>query len=181
MGNIVYVATSLDGYVANKEGSVAYLESIPNPDHNDFGWANFIKDIDALVMGRKTFETVLGFGVEWPYPKKVFVLSHKKDIVPKKLEDKVVLIQGTPEEIVFNLNAKGYKNLYIDGASVIQEFLKEDLIDEMIINKIPILLGGGTSLFGDLSEHIMFEHISTEILLNEMVMSHYKRKRNSNN
>jgi len=97
------------------------------------------------------------------------------------LEDKVVLIQGTPEEIVFNLNAKGYKNLYIDGASVIQEFLKEDLIDEMIINKIPILLGGGTSLFGDLSEHIMFEHISTEILLNEMVMSHYKRKRNSNN
>jgi len=179
MSNIVYVATSLDGYVSDKEGSIAWLESIPNPDHNDFGWKDFIKRIDALVMGRKTFETVLGFGVKWPYPKKVFVLSHNKDIVPKKLKDKVILIQGTPKEIVTDLNAKGYKNLYIDGASVIQEFLKEDLIDEIIINKIPILLGGGTSLFGDLSKHLMFEHTSTEILLNEMVMSRYKRKKDN--
>ena len=176
MSNIVYVATSLDGYIADKEGGIDWLESIPNPDHDDFGWENFIERIDALVMGKKTFETVLGFGVEWPYPKKVFVLSHNKDIVPEKLKSKVKEIQGTPKEIVTDLNTKGYKNLYIDGGNVIQEFLKEDLIDEMIINRIPILLGGGFSLFGNLPKHLMFKHVSTKILLNEMVMSHYMRK-----
>ncbi len=72
MSNIVYVATSLDGYIADKDGGIDWLESIPNPDHDDFGWENFIERIDALVMGKKTFETVLGFGVEWPYPKKVY-------------------------------------------------------------------------------------------------------------
>jgi len=176
MSNIVYVATSLDGYIADKEGGIDWLESIPNPDHDDFGWEKFIERIDALVMGKKTFETVLGFGVEWPYPKKVFVLSHNKDIVPEKLKSKVKEIQGTPKEIVADLNTKGYKNLYIDGGNVIQEFLKEDLIDEMIINRIPILLGGGFSLFGNLPKHLMFKHVSTKILLNEMVMSHYIRK-----
>ena len=76
MTNIVYIATSLDGYIADKDGGLDWLNSIPNPENVDLGFANFMERIDALVMGRATFETVCGFDVEWPYPKPVFVLSN---------------------------------------------------------------------------------------------------------
>lgn len=69
MKNIVYIATSLDGYIADRDGGLDWLHSIPNPDHSDFGWAEFMAGVDALVMGRTTFETVCGFDCDWPYNK----------------------------------------------------------------------------------------------------------------
>jgi dihydrofolate reductase len=177
MSNVVYVGTSLDGFLADRNGKLDWLESIPNPDNNDFGWGEFMERIDAIVMGRKTFETIMGFGRGWHYPKKVFILSNSLQSVPDELKDKVEIMKGTPAEITDELNRKGYKDLYIDGGNSIQKFLMDDLIDELMINRLPILLGGGVSLFGDLPKHMMFEHISTKILLNAMVFSHYKRKR----
>lgn len=122
-------------------------------------------------------ETVLSFGIAWPYEIKTFVLSNSLNKLPDLLHAKAELLKGNPVDITAKLNERGYKNLYVDGGSTIQRFLKADLLDEMIITRIPILLGGGIPLFGDLSDPLMFEHVSTETYLGEIVSSHYKRKK----
>ncbi|WP_419834628.1 dihydrofolate reductase family protein [Endozoicomonas atrinae] len=175
MSNCVYIATSLDGFIADKNGGLDWLHSIPNPDGSDMGFADFMATIDALVMGRNTFETVLSFDGEWPYPKPVYVASNSLEIVPADVDDKASLIQGTPEEIITALNGRGLKNLYIDGGATIQQFLQCDLIDEMIITTIPVLLGEGIPLFAHLERPLEFEHLKTDVLLGSLVKSHYRR------
>ncbi len=174
--NIVFIAQSLDGYIAGPNGEIDWLDMVPNEEQNDMGYLALMNEVEAIVMGRKTFETVLGFGIEWPYTKPVFVLSHSMTSVPNDLSEKVFLLSGSPSEVTKTLNGKGYHNLYIDGGRTIQNFLSEDAIDELRITTIPILLGGGHSLFGALGEQILFEHVHTEVFLGELVQSHFKRK-----
>lgn len=173
MSNKVYIASSLDGYIADKNGGVDWLPS-PN-GKDDFGYGKFMDSIDALVMGRNTFQTVLSFDGEWFYTKKVFVISNTLKTIPENLKDKVELIQGTPKELVSKLNDKGYNNLYIDGSKTIQGFLKDDLIDELTITTVPVLLGGGVSLFGSLETQINFKHKETKVL-DGMVQSFYTKR-----
>jgi dihydrofolate reductase len=176
MKNTVYIAQSLDGYIADKNGRIDWLNDISNPENDDFGFSDFMNDIDAIVMGRNTFQQVLSFGV-WPYTKPVYVISTSMNKIPDEISDKVTLLKSVPVEIIKTLHKQGFKNLYIDGGLLIQSFLSEDLIDELIITTIPVLLGGGTSLFGELKETLKFEHIQTEVLLNSLVKCHYKRVR----
>jgi dihydrofolate reductase len=176
MTNIVYIATSLDGYIADKNGSLDWLQSIPNPDNLDFGWGEFMGQVDALIMGRNTFATVCGFDGEWPYPVPVFVLSNSMTSIADKYKDKAEIVSGPLAKIVESLNDRGLSNLYIDGGKTIQSFLQADLIDELTITHIPILLGGGTPLFGSLVKSLAFEHINTQVHLNAMVQSTYRRK-----
>jgi len=176
MKNIVYIATSIDGYIADKDGGIEWLNIIPNPANNDFGWSNFLSSVDAIVMGKNTFEMVISLGVEWPYPNPVFVVSNSMQEIPEGYEEKVEIIKGTPQEICSLLNSKGHETLYIDGGSVIQQFLKADLIDEMIITKIPILIGEGIPLFTKFNDQLVFELVETKILLNQLVQIKYKRK-----
>ena len=175
--SIVFIARSLDGYIAGKNGELDWLHSIPNPENNDMGYNDLMEEIDAIVMGRTTFETVCGFGGEWPYSKHVFVLSNSLKEVPEKLNKKVSLTNGSPQEILNKIYEKGFFKLYIDGGRTVQNFLKEDLIDELRITTIPILLGGGFSLFGDLPEPMELEHIESKVFLNQVVQNCYKRKR----
>jgi dihydrofolate reductase len=175
--NKVFIATSLDGYIADKEGNIDWLHETPNPEHNDMGYANFMQTIDALVMGRTTFETVCAFDMEWPYEKPVFVLSNSLTEVPEDLVGKVFLVSGELTGILKEIHEKGYKNLYIDGGTTIQNFLKEELIDEMVITRFPILLGGGHRLFTELPTRIDFEVIKSEVFLNQLVQTHYRRKK----
>jgi len=175
--NIVFIAQSLDGYIAGKNGELEWLHSIPNPDNNDMGFSDLIQEVDAIIMGRTTFETVVGFGVEWPYTKPVFVLSHSLKRVPSGFEKKATLISGTPSKILTQLHKVGYQNLYIDGGVTIQNFLEHDLIDELRITTIPILLGGGSSLFGVMDASIDYELISSKVYLNQIVQTHYRRKK----
>ena len=177
MSNTIYVGTSIDGYIADREGKLDFLESVPNPEHDDLGFADFMDSVDALLMGRKTFETVLGFGVEWPYPKHVFVYSSLLKSVPDDLADRVTIVSGELDVVVNRLNREGYERLYIDGGRLIQSLLQEDKIDTMIIARLPVLLGGGISLFGSTPAHLDFEHVRTEVLLNAIVMTTYQRKR----
>jgi len=149
---------------------------VPNPDKTDYGYAELMKNTDALVMGRSTFEKVLTFG-EWFYTKPVFVLSSSLTEVPENLIGKVEIVKGDIQDVVQNLNSQGYKNLYIDGGKLIQSFLKEDLIDELIINKIPILLGKGIPLFGEIDQRLKFKHTKTEVFNDSLVMSRYLRDR----
>lgn len=177
MANVVFIGTSLDGYIADSNGGLDFLQSVPNPEHNELGFPEFMESIDALLMGRKTYETVIGFGGHWPYSKPVFVLSNSLNSLPEQVKGKVELVNGPIEEIVQQLNQRRFENLYIDGGKLIQSFLQMDMIDELIISKLPILLGGGTPLFGKLQSHLMFEHVETEVLLGAIVKSHYKRIR----
>jgi len=175
--NCVFIATSLDGYIADKNGGVDWLHSIPNPENNDMGYVEFTNGVDALLMGRTTFETVIGFDVPWPYSKPVFVLSNKLKEIPESHKDKAFLVNGKLTEVLAGIHGKGYERLYIDGGTTIRSFLREDLIDEMILTTIPILLGGGSSLFGELPKELNFELIGTKTFLNQISQRHYKRKK----
>ncbi len=177
MTNKVFIATSLDGYIADKDNKIDWLHQLPHPDGDDFGFDAFIAGIDALLMGRNTFEMVLSFGVEWPYSKPVFVLSNSLTHVPKGYEGKVFLVNGELQKIVKNLAELGYHNLYIDGGKTIQSFLKEDLVDEMILTRIPVLLGGGYPLFGDLPEPLGFKLLASKKYIDKVVQNHYIRDR----
>lgn len=174
--NKIFIGTSIDGYIADKDGGLAWLDSVPNPDQHDMGYYTFMDQIDALLMGRVTFETVCAFDVDWPYTKPVYVLSNTLKEVPKEYIGKVELVKGSLSEVLETIHAKGHYQLYIDGGTCIQSFLKEDLIDEMIITVIPILLGGGASLFGTLANPLEFDHLRSEVYLGQLAMNHYKRK-----
>jgi dihydrofolate reductase len=176
MANYVFIAASLDGFIARKDGSIDWLSEIPNPDNSDYGYNDFIKNIDAILMGRATFEKVLTFG-SWPYDKSVFVISSSLKSVDMKLKDKVEIVNGSLKSILESINSRNLINLYIDGGKTIQSFLKEDLIDEMIITKIPVLLGNGIPLFSDTGIELKFEHVNTNIFSGGLIQSHYKRIR----
>lgn len=174
--NKVFIATSLDGFIADRNNGIAWLEMVPNPDKDDCGYNAFIAGVDALVMGRTTFDTVAGFD-KWYYSKPVFVLSNTLTSLPQGFEDKAELIKGDLNEVIDTLHKRGFNNLYIDGGKTIQHFLEADLIDELIVTKLPILLGDGPALFGWLPGHLEWEHTHTDVYLGQLVQSHYKRKR----
>ena len=175
MRTTVYVGTSLDGFIARKDGDIDWLVKYQNKDvHNSYN--EFIKRIDAMVIGRRTFEKVLSFP-EWPYEKKVFVLSTTLNQIPETLNKRATLLSMKPAALLNYISDQGFSNLYIDGGKVIQSFLKEDLIDELIITRVPELIGTGIPLFGFLDNDLQFEHILTNIYSDGLVNSHYKRKR----
>lgn len=177
MKRIVYIATSLDGFIADSKGSIEWLNSYPNPDKDDLGWSDFINEIDAIVMGKNTFEKVVSFKIGWPYPQKGYILSTSLKEVPAEFADKVEVIKGNPHEVTDLLCARDLGNIYIDGGTVIQQFLKEDMIDELIITRVPILLGAGVPLFSTLNSSLDFEHVKTEVLINQLVQTTYRRKK----
>ena len=176
--NKVFIATSLDGYIADINGSVDFLNEYPDPVNEDMGYHSFIESIDALIMGSKTFETILGFGIDWPYTKPVYVVTSQERFLPEKLIGKVSFINGSPQQIISQMLALQHKHLYIDGGRVIQSFLQENLIDEMIITTVPCLLGSGVALFGSVSQTIFFSCIETKTFSNGLVQCRYV-KRNS--
>lgn len=177
--NRVFIATSIDGYIADKDGGLDWLNAIPNPEGIDMGYGEFTSQIDALVMGRTTFETVCSFGIDWPYQIPVFVLSTTLSELPAEYEGKVELVKGRLSEVLATIHKKGFTQLYIDGGKVIQSFLKEDLIDDMIITTIPTLLGGGTSLFGELADSLDFECVESKVFLEAVVQNHFVRRMSS--
>lgn len=177
LSNIVFIATSIDGYIADKDGGIDWLHSIPNPEGADMGFVAHFERIDALVMGRNTLDMVLSLDIEWPYSKPVFVLSNSMTSIPKDYEDKVFLVKGPLKDILKDLKGRGYENLYIDGGITIQNFLKEDLIDEMVITTIPVLLGGGSPLFGELIGPLNFKHVKTQRYADAIVQNFFVRDR----
>jgi len=172
--NYVYIATSLDGFVAKSDGSLDWLENLGDPN-DDYGFADFLEKIDALIMGRNTFESVVDFEV-WPFDKPVFVLSTTMEELPEKLLGKVEILNGEPKNIINHLNQRGFENFYIDGSQTIQRFLMVDLIDEMIITSASILLGEGIPLFHRLTGDKKFKCVNVEILNPYMVKHYYVKE-----
>lgn len=175
MKTIVYIGTSLDGFIARENGDIDWL--VPYSDNEvNLAYEEFIMRIDAIVIGRGTFEKVLTFPI-WPYQKKVFLLSTSLKQVPENLKDKVTLLSMQPAELVNNLSGQGFTGIYVDGGKVIQGFLKEDLIDELIVSTVPVLIGSGIPLFGRLDTDLSFEHTKTLTYKNGLVSSYYKRRK----
>ncbi|TDQ15130.1 dihydrofolate reductase [Algoriphagus boseongensis] len=175
--NCVFIATSLDGYIADSEGKIDFLDTFPEINQIDSGYYSFTAGIDALVMGRTTFETVCGFDIDWPYQKPVFVLSNTLNEIPEKYQGKAELVKGNLREVLAYIHGKGLGRLYIDGGKTIQSFLQEDLIDEMVVTVIPVLLGGGFPLFGKLNQKLIFECKKTTLFVDKIVQNHFLRKR----
>ena len=174
---MVFIGASLDGYIADRNGGLDWLNSIPNPEQSDMGYNEFMTQVDALVMGRKTFETVCGFKGDWPYSKPVFIVSSTLETIAGEYSDKAELVKGSLTEILEQIHNKGYQRLYIDGGVTIQNFLKEDLIDEITITTIPIVLGGGSALFSVLPKELEFTLVASKVFLNQLVQNQYQRKR----
>jgi dihydrofolate reductase len=175
--NRVYIATSLDGYIADADGGVGFLDTFPMPDNDDMGFTEFMGRTEAILMGRKSFETVLGFGVQWPYTKPVFVWSRTLQSVPENLAGKVTLVGGDTLQVLEIIHKAGFFELYIDGGSTIQSFLREDLIDEITITTIPVLIGGGIPLFGPLKGMLTFSCVKSESYGNGLSQNVYTRTR----
>ena len=171
----VYIGTSLDGFIAKKDGNIDWLVQFAN-DEAIAAYKEFINGIDAIIIGRGTFEKVLSFPA-WPYEKEVFVLSNSIKLAPEEKKGEVTVLSMKPAELLSHLSNKGFSTVYVDGGKVIQDFLKEDLVDELIISKVPIVLGSGIPLFGYLDSEIQFSHVRTKIQSNGLVRSYYERIR----
>jgi dihydrofolate reductase len=168
----VFIATSLDGFIARKNGDLDWLPAA-DEDGEDYGYKEFISSVDLLVMGRHTYEEVLTFG-SWPYQdKKVIVLSSGYPHLPKELKDKVEVLNLTPRDLINTLTDKGIRHVYLDGGRTIQLFLKEGLVDEITITTIPVLIGEGLSLFGPLQQDIQFQLLESKHFDNGFVQSKY--------
>jgi dihydrofolate reductase len=173
----VYIGTSLDGFIARADGDISWLVKFGDADAIE-AYNEFMANIDVIVIGRGTFETVLGFPF-WPYDKPVFVLSKALRTVPDNLTDKAEILSLEPLKLLRHLSKQGFKAAYIDGGKVIQSFLGADLVDSLIIATVPVLIGSGIPLFGSLETDIDFEHVRTSTYPNGLVRSYYKRKRNN--
>ena len=174
----VYIATSLDGFIAREDGSLDWLPgsdgSSADSGGDDFGYSAFMDSVDVLVMGRNTYETVLSFG-QWPYgEKRVVVLSSTLTEVSADVPDTVMLRSCSPTELVKELEELGAKHLYIDGGKTIQGFLNAGLIQELIITRVPVIIGSGISLFGSVNNDIKLQHVETHSFPNDFVQSKYK-------
>lgn len=149
MRGLVFVGQSLDGYIARSDGSLDFLD-VPGANE-DHGFAAFLESVDALVMGRDTYDFVEAYG-SWPFgDKPVFVLSHRPVEDPP---DTVEALDLTPLEIAAELDRRGIERVYVDGGRTIQSFLDAGLVERLIITTVPVLIGSGISLFGDLAADI---------------------------
>lgn len=173
MKNTAYIAQSLDGFIAGPSGELDWLETIDNPDHNDFGFSQFMAGVDALLMGKNTFEKIASFD-HWPYDKPVFVLSSSLKALDTRFTGKATLVSGTLEQVITLLNRQGFKHLYIDGGRLIQSCLKAGIMDELIITSVPYLLGEGIPLFTHLASPVHLTLLKSEVLVNQLVKNHYK-------
>lgn len=164
----VFIATSIDGFIAREDGALDWLPD----DSEPHGYPEFMATIDAIVMGRRTFETVLGFGA-WPFETPVIVLSSRASELVAPEGAMCEIMSGTPQEVVSRLEERGMTHLYIDGGVTIQRFLEAGLIQRMIITRIPVLLGSGVPLFGALSRDVRLEHVATKAYPSGLVQSEY--------
>ena len=165
----VFIGTSLDGFIARSDGALDFLPAGGGEPH---GYDEFIATVDALVIGRKTYETVLAFDT-WPYGEKpVFVLSTRA-LAPAPPGAVVEHMSGAPAEIVSQLASRGIRHVYVDGGITIQRFLQAGLIQRLIITRVPVLIGAGIPLFGPLKRDIALRHVATRQYASGLVQSEY--------
>jgi dihydrofolate reductase len=167
----VFIGTSVDGFIAREDGGLDWLPENGGEPH---GYDEFMATVDAVVIGRKTFETVLGYE-SWPYgTKRVIVLSTTLRDLTVPAGAICELMAGTPAQVVSRLAEGGVEHVYLDGGATIRGFLNEGLIRSLTITRVPVLLGRGIPLFGTLPGDIRLEHVSTRAYPSGLVTSEYR-------
>ena len=165
-----FVGTSLDGFIARRNGQYDFLPSGGGEPH---GYDEFIASVDTIVIGRNTFEVVLKLPT-WPYrDKRVVVLSH----LPLDLSattERIEQMSGEPAQIAHELSASGAKHVYVDGGITVQEFLRAGQIHDLTITQVPVLIGEGIPLFGSVPQDIKLRHIGTRQYESGLVTSKYE-------
>ncbi|MDX1911089.1 MAG: dihydrofolate reductase family protein [Saprospiraceae bacterium] len=169
---ILYIATSLDGYIAQPNDDLSFL-SIVEKDGEDYGYSEFVHSVDTVILGRKTYDWVMAQVAEFPHiDKNTFIITR----TPKPPVGKTNFYAGNLRDLITNLKAEPGKNIFIDGgAEIVNELLKDHLIDEFIISVIPILVGNGTKLFKDGRPELKLELVSTKQFEKGLVQLHYKQ------
>jgi dihydrofolate reductase len=166
----VFVGTSVDGFIARVNGALDFLPPGGGEPH---GYNEFMATVDALVIGRATYETVLGFG-GWVYGSKpTFVLSTRA-LAPAPPEAIVEHLSGEPAAIIATLTARGIEHIYVDGGVTVQRFLRAGMIQRLIITRVPVLIGSGIPLFGALPRDIALTHVATRQFKSGLVQSEYE-------
>ena len=170
----VFIASSLDGFIARDDGDIEWLLSRDDPSE-DHGYNHFINEMDGIIMGRGTFEKVLSFS-PWPYTKAVVVLSRSFDAsgLPENLQSKVRILNLSPQAAIKQLTSEGWRKAYVDGGQLIQSFLRESLIDDLTITTIPVLIGQGRPLFGQLKEDVSLSLVDSKKFPSGLVQSRYR-------
>lgn len=169
----VFIATSLDGYIARPDGDIEWLFANSDPnDKEDYGYADFMSTVNCIVMGRNTFEKVLSFP-EWPYDKPVIVISKTMTILPESCVGKVEIFSGTIADLQKVLEDKGYERIYLDGGKTIQSFLQARIVTDIVLTRIPVLIGSGLPLFGSLDKDLKLKHLETKSYSSGFVQSKY--------
>jgi len=167
----VFIGTSVDGFIARPNDDLDFL---PEGGGEPHGYNEFIASVDAIVIGRKTFEKVLSFKA-WPYgDKRVVILSSRPLDLSAAVGGLVEQMAGAPAEIVSQLASRGVHHLYVDGGITIQRFLRAGLIRRLIITRVPVLIGEGIPLFGVLPRDIRLRHLATRHYPSGLVQSEYE-------
>jgi dihydrofolate reductase len=173
MKTSVFCGMSVDGFIARPNDALDFLDAGGSEPH---GYEEFIATVDTLVVGRKTFEVVMGFDT-WPYgERRVVVLSHQPiDLATAAARGgRVEWMNGTPAEIVAKLSAEGAQHVYVDGGVTIQGFLRAGLIQRLVISRVPVLIGSGIPLFGALPKDVPLRHVATRTFSGGLVQTEYE-------
>lgn len=168
---ILYIAASLDGYIAKPNDDLSFL-SIVEQKGEDYGYADFIKTIDTVIVGRKTYDKVIAMGYEFPHANKdTYIITR----TPRPNIGSVKYYTGNLKDLVSNLKLKKGKNIFCDGgAEIVNELLNHQLFDELIISVIPVLVGSGTKLFKDGRPEQKLQLISSKQFEKGLIQLHYK-------
>ena len=172
----LFIAATIDGYIAREDGSLDWLTEFPNPDQLDYGYSSLLEEVDVLVMGRKTYEEVLGFGIAWPYSNmKSFVVTSQQNYRVKT--DNTFVLDELNERSIEQLKSSGKKHTWlVGGGKLISEFINLHAIDEIILSIIPILLGKGIRLFPGETREMAFDLVKTESFETGIVnLTYYKK------
>jgi len=170
---ILYIAASLDGYIAKPDGDIGWLSMVEAPPE-DYGYAEFVETVDTIIMGRKTYEKVLSFGIPWPHKgRKCYVLSKTQT----GSDENVEFFNGDATELIASIRQNPGLNIYCDGgAEVVHTLMQRDLIDRYVISIIPVLLGDGIALFKPGRSHDL-TLLKSEAYPSGLVQLHYEQKR----
>ena len=170
----VFIAASLDGFIARRDGNLDWLMKY-NVEGEDLGYNAMMASVEGLIMGKGTFQKILSFG-EWAFKKPVVVMSRslKETDIPDHLDGKVRLSDAPPRALMNQLSTEGWSRVYVDGGKVIQSFLAEGLIKDILLTRVPILIGEGLPLFGAIPDDITLEHLETKSFPSGLVSSKYR-------
>lgn len=170
---ILYIAQSLDGFIAKEDNDISWLSIVEKPGE-DYGYSDFIDTVDTVIMGRKTYEKVLSFGIEFPHKnKKCYVLSKTM----KGTDDNIEYFNGDIAELIGRLKNEKGKNIFIDGgAEAIKALREKNLIDEYVISIIPVLIGKGIRLFKDIEAESRLKLMKSKVYDSGLVQLNYERE-----